>query len=328
MQGIAFSSEQFPAELDDRARFSLFRDVFTSYFGACEMAYSGEKPFSARWTLTQFGAVAVTEFAATLSAYARTREHVAGDTRGDFLIGFDRSRTSTTLSQPGRELALAPGQLALFSNGEPTESRAAGEMALVGLVLPRNRLLELVANADDLALLRLDGTRAAARHLVRYLNFLLEPQEPDSDSELASHIESTLLDLVALALGASGDAAEVARMRGMRAARLRQIISEIRAGFTKPAFSPGDVARKVGVSPRYIQDLLHESGSTFTERVMELRLQFARAMLANPRHHHRRISAIALEVGFGDLSYFNLAFRRRFGATPSEVRREALRERD
>jgi len=32
------------------------------------------------------------------------------------------------------------------------------------------------------------------------------------------------------------------------------------------------------------------------------------------------ISSIAYDVGFGDLSYFNRAFRRRYDATPSDIR--------
>jgi AraC-like DNA-binding protein len=32
------------------------------------------------------------------------------------------------------------------------------------------------------------------------------------------------------------------------------------------------------------------------------------------------ISSIAFESGFGDLSYFNRAFRRQYGAAPSEIR--------
>jgi AraC-like DNA-binding protein len=32
------------------------------------------------------------------------------------------------------------------------------------------------------------------------------------------------------------------------------------------------------------------------------------------------ISTIAFEAGFGDLSYFNLAFRRRYRQTPSDIR--------
>jgi methylphosphotriester-DNA--protein-cysteine methyltransferase len=33
---------------------------------------------------------------------------------------------------------------------------------------------------------------------------------------------------------------------------------------------------------------------------------------------------IKLDIGFGDLSYFNRAFRRRYGASPSDVRARAL----
>jgi len=34
----------------------------------------------------------------------------------------------------------------------------------------------------------------------------------------------------------------------------------------------------------------------------------------------RKISTIALDAGFGDLSYFNRAFRRRYGMRPSGLR--------
>jgi len=47
-------------------------------------------------------------------------------------------------------------------------------------------------------------------------------------------------------------------------------------------------------------------------------------MIANPRLAHMAISAIAYEVGFNDLSYFNRTFRRRYDATPSDVRTAAL----
>ena len=39
-----------------------------------------------------------------------------------------------------------------------------------------------------------------------------------------------------------------------------------------------------------------------------------------------KISAVAFDAGFGDLSYFNRTFRRRYDAAPSDVRARALRE--
>jgi len=37
-------------------------------------------------------------------------------------------------------------------------------------------------------------------------------------------------------------------------------------------------------------------------------------------HREGRISDIAFECGFNDLSYFNRCFRRRFGLTPTAAR--------
>ena len=43
-------------------------------------------------------------------------------------------------------------------------------------------------------------------------------------------------------------------------------------------------------------------------------------MLTELRFAHSAVGAIAYDVGFGDLSYFNRCFKRRYGATPREIR--------
>ena len=68
--------------------------------------------------------------------------------------------------------------------------------------------------------------------------------------------------------------------------------------------------------------LFETEGTTFSQFVLARRLSLARRMLADPWLDHQAIAAIAYEAGFGDLSYFNRAFRRHFGMTPGEVRME------
>ena len=43
-------------------------------------------------------------------------------------------------------------------------------------------------------------------------------------------------------------------------------------------------------------------------------------MLRDPRYAHLTIAQLAHACGFNDISYFNRAFRRQFGATPTDVR--------
>ena len=101
---------------------------------------------------------------------------------------------------------------------------------------------------------------------------------------------------------------------------MREVLSEIKAGYANPAFSVTDIARKLRLSPRYVQDLLHETGTSLSARILEFRLQKAHAMLVDRRNLNLRVSEIALTSGFSDISYFNQCFRRRYGETPSDIR--------
>jgi AraC-like DNA-binding protein len=190
----------------------------------------------------------------------------------------------------------------------------------VAAAVPLSSLLEVVPGAEDMVAKPLDATRPAVGYLRRYIEFLLMGDEVGNDYALTSRLDDMLLDLVALSLGVSGDAADMAAMRGLRAARVREILVRIQDGFSIPAFSAQGVAEALGLSARYVQELMQETGIGFTARVLELRLQKARKMLADPVHDSLKISDIAYSCGFNEVSYFNRCFRRRFGASPRQYR--------
>jgi AraC-like DNA-binding protein len=130
-----------------------------------------------------------------------------------------------------------------------------------------------------------------------------------------------LCDLVAAALGATQDAAAAAEGRGVRAARLRAIKTDIEANLTHGGdLAPSAVAQRQHVSDSYIRKLFEGEDTSFSEFVRYRRLLRAHRLLADPRRVEQSIASIAFEVGFGDLSYFNRAFKRFYGATPSEIR--------
>ncbi|TIT46047.1 MAG: helix-turn-helix transcriptional regulator, partial [Mesorhizobium sp.] len=87
-----------------------------------------------------------------------------------------------------------------------------------------------------------------------------------------------------------------------------------------PGISAQHIAQQLRLSARYVHDLLQETGSSFAEHILELRLQRAHRMLRDRRNDRMRVSEIALLSGFSDVSYFNRCFRRRFGSTPSSAR--------
>lgn len=90
-----------------------------------------------------------------------------------------------------------------------------------------------------------------------------------------------------------------------------------------------DVSRVAGVlnvTPRYVQKLFQREGTTFSKYLLERRLDEARKLLLRNGPAHP-IGATAYDVGFGDISYFNRTFRKRYGVAPSAVREDAQRTR-
>lgn len=77
-----------------------------------------------------------------------------------------------------------------------------------------------------------------------------------------------------------------------------------------------------GITVKHLQKLFEAEGRTFSDYVLERRLERARQLLLNPVAVPRPISTIAFDLGFGDLSYFNRTFKKRFGVTPRETGRE------
>jgi len=110
----------------------------------------------------------------------------------------------------------------------------------------------LVPDLGAVVARRVPAESPALRLLVRYLEILQDTSglaTPQLQHVVATHV----YDLLALALGATHEAAEIANGRGLRAARVQAILAEIKAHFTEPKFSPIHLARAIGVSPRYVQ---------------------------------------------------------------------------
>jgi AraC-like DNA-binding protein len=319
-QRLVLSSDELPAELDDEARMRRWQEIREGISGAFEDTRADDRPFSARLEVARFGSAVLVEFSDTLVRTARSARYIAADGSDNFLLAINAGREPLLQRQRGREAMLAPGALTLFSNADAGEVHCAPGSIRRLIMVSRKRLADLIPAADDHVARMVAPSLPAARLLRRYLDILLGPDGVEDDPLLADHVATTLLDLIGLALGAGRDAAEVATKRGLRAARLQAVLAQINGGFAHEGFSVRHVGRRLGVSPRYVQNLLGETGATFSERVLELRLRKAHAMLARPSGAAMSVSTIAFACGFSEASYFNRRFRRRYGLTPSQAR--------
>jgi AraC-like DNA-binding protein len=226
-----------------------------------------------------------------------------------------------TLRQIGREAVATDGEALLCSASEVGLSTVYKRSKFVALRMPRSIVAPKVHDLDAAVARSYSANSTALRLLASYVG-VVHDMTDTATSGLRQSVVSHLCDLAALVLGATRDAAEAARTGGVRAARLRAIKSDILANLAS-SISVNAVARRHNISTRYIRKLFEAAGTTFSDFVLDQRLAHVHRMLSDPRFAARSISAIALESGFGDVSYFNRVFRRCFGATPSDVRQAA-----
>lgn len=183
----------------------------------------------------------------------------------------------------------------------------------------RKTLLSYCPNAEDSVARPLDHDPALTAVLRQYYDFAVQ-HAPGLDP-LAQHaISQHLMDLMVLVLGGRRDATELAKERGLAAARLEAIKASILARLGDGSLTLAGVARRHRVSPRTVQLLFERSGVTFSEFLLEQRLLRAARLLRDPMHRAAKISDLAHRSGFNDISYFHRVFRWRFGMTPSEAK--------
>jgi AraC-like DNA-binding protein len=133
-------------------------------------------------------------------------------------------------------------------------------------------------------------------------------------------ISRHLIDLVILA--ATEPSLGESHLDCVVAARRAAVLDYIASHFSDPNLSGSSLAAKLGISQRYLQLLLEATGKTFSEHVDELRLDRAFSLLT-AMSDDKRVSDIALDVGYSDLTKFHKHFRLRFGDTPKGVAESA-----
>jgi AraC-like DNA-binding protein len=303
-------------EIEERDRIEMWREVYGRTILRLVVEPHAGDPFRSSLTLRTLPGLGIASGSSSRVCYRRTCELVDTD---DFLflIGVEGSGLA---AQRQREVHLGAGDATLLGGGAETGyTDFPSEVRYLSLSIPYKKLAPMIVDPHAALARRVPSNTEALQLLSSYVG-LVQKDYALASPELRQLVVMQVYDLVALAIGATRETTEISQGRGVRAARLQAIKSDIIRNAVQRPFSIEKVAARQGVTPRYIRRLFESTGETFTEFVLAQRLNHAHRMLTDVRYRERTISAIALDAGFGDLSYFNRSFRRAYGCTPSEVR--------
>lgn len=297
-----------------------FREVFGRKILGIEIDPLDGQPLEIDFTLRSLPGVAM----ATGSLSPVCNRHVAALIDNDDLVLAVVQRGVGELHQYGRVTTVNEGEAVLTANGAVATFAGPVPTRMINFRLSRDFLAAHVADLDDRVARPIAKENHVLQHLLRYASVLDAPNELGT-AELRHMAAMHIHDIAALLLRGEGSAGQ--NTEGLRAARLHAIKQDILQRIGQRSLTISDITRSQNISESYVRQLLAGEGTTFTDFVLGERLARAHRLLMDPLNPKRNISTIAYEAGFGDLSYSNRAFRRRFGTTPSEVREAARQER-
>jgi AraC-like DNA-binding protein len=313
---VRFSTRELP----ERERLSTWRETFGRGIIRVDIDSLSDSQFRAEATLRALPGVRTVLCSGSAARFRRTRA-MAAEGGGSIGLVINLGRAAV-IAQRGVEVELRQGDAFPILTDEPAVLTGTRHL---GVLLPHAAIASRIRNLHHAAMRVIPHHNEALNLLVNYMNRVHEDfgfGMPRLRRLVVNHIH----DLAALTLDPKLTVREDG-LSAIAAARLCAALACIRDCFDDPGLTVAVLARRQGISPRYLQRLLEASGTSFVARVNELRLHRALALLTDVRMIDRHISDIALQAGFSDVSNFNRLFRSRFVDTPTGIRARSVMRR-
>ncbi|MEW6450214.1 MAG: helix-turn-helix transcriptional regulator [Pseudomonadota bacterium] len=321
MQKVIFESDEMPGS--QRERMERWIETLSSGYVRLSADPVLNSGFSGKLKIVQLHNTTIGTIDGTVRNISRTITDVAIENTDNVVLLLNRGPHTIEVEQKGKKAECVCGGATLIEQCEPStiNMNTSAACNLIAIQAPREQVRRrFPALTDRLlapmpALPGLSLTRA-------YTEFLLN--QPDfEDPSLTQLANDHIIDLFASTLCSDGDDLS----HGSKAGRRAMILREMDRGFTEANFSLTVLARKLSVTPRYVQSLLTDVGTSFIEQLTQRRLKRASNLLTSPSHFRMSVLDISQECGFSTVSHFHRIFRRRFHVTPGEMRDSARKQK-
>ena len=310
---LVITTDHLPA----RHRFDFMREEVCAHHLNFDLARHEPGPYDAKIDVSFAGSVVVSTLYGTPAVWGRSRKALCDNDDGAVLYVLKNG--STRIQQGAIYAVVETGAACLFHAGMPGSMDVPTNVTALSIKFPGSALKSALRPGQSIEPCAFALNSPAIALLSGYAEtFLRLPANTDASHRAA--VGNHLADLAALALGPNRDVVQQITGRGLKAARTEAVLKAIREQFARLDISAAMVGRALGITDRQVHRLLEETPKSFYEHVLECRLQEAHRLLCDPAALALKVADIAFRAGFIDVTYFNRAFKTRFGETPTGVR--------
>lgn len=314
---IQFTTDGVPAG----RRLALWQDIVCDVYVQLDCKSDLGGAFAGSVTRAQLGETICSEVSSQRQHVFRTPSRIARAHEEFVLIALGKQGVGGIV-QDGRETLMRPGEFAIYDTTRPYELHFDDAFTQTILQVPRDMLLRRLSGTEPFTAIAFGSDRPLQK-LAHDFVYQLCQSADQIGQEHAVRLSEQAVDLVAMALGERLDGRPLPSSTH-RSALLYRLKAHIRAHLADPGLSLAATARALGISPRYVNDLLSDEKTSFQRYVLSERLGHCRRDLSSPMLAHRHVSEIAFAWGFNDLSHFGRVFREQYGMSPRDWRHDKL----
>jgi AraC-like DNA-binding protein len=314
---IQFTTEGVPGS----RRLALWQDIVCDVYVQLDCKSDLGSTFAGSVTRAKLGQTTCSEVSSQRQHVFRTPSRIARAHEEFFLIALGKHGVGGVV-QDGRETLIRPGEFAIYDTTRPYELHFDDAFTQTILQVPREMLRRRIAGTEALTAIAFGGDRPLQK-LAHDFVYQLCQSADRIGPEHGIRLSEQAVDLVAMAMSERLDGQPLSSSTH-RSALLYRLKTHIRAHLADPELCLATTATALGISPRYVNDLLSDENTSFQRHVLAERLAHCERDLCSPMLAHRHVSEIAFAWGFNDLSHFGRVFREHYGLSPRDWRQSKL----
>ncbi len=266
----------------------------------------------------RFGAITMTDVLLSEQRISRRERHIAKLDKDCYYVEFVQHGKINIL-QSGESLLSNAGTGAIFSASEAYDLECVGKVRSLYLEIPRQEFAERFRK-DRIPLVRTIATGRGLGRIASEFCSMLALEGAPLDAAVRARLGEELMDVLALALE-MGDTDDLPADRTVQQVRLRSVKAWIEEHLADPDLSLETIAGNNGISLRHLHYLFRPTDMSVSEWIWDRRLQRCHDMLMRSEPRPLSVTEVAYQFGFSSSSHFSTAFRRKFGISPSDLRR-------
>ncbi|WFU81985.1 helix-turn-helix domain-containing protein [Bradyrhizobium sp. CIAT3101] len=305
-------------DLEPSKRFAAWQGAICDVYVHVDVNAEARSDYQGFIREAKFGAITMTDVLLSEQRISRRERHIAKLDKDCYYLEFVQQGRINVL-QAGQTMRSNAGMSTVFSASEAYDLECIGKVRSLYLEIPRTEFAERFSDGRLPVITTMTTSRGLGRIAAEFCTTLA--QEGGQLDEIArARLGGELMDVLALALD-MGDREEFSEDAAAQQARLRSVKAWIEAHLTDADLSLERIAKSNGVSLRHLHYLFRLTDVSVSEWILDRRLQRCYDVLTRSELRSLSITEVAYQLGFSSSSYFSTVFRRKFGHSPSDLRR-------